>query len=612
MNLVADAIPESLRKRCAWVLWKEVERNGHLTKVPFTTTGIEAKSTDPMTWNTFGAVVEKLGRSNHDGIGFVFDESFELVGIDLDGCRNPITQEWAPWAREVIERFNSYTELSPSRTGAKIFCRGKSPFATGKNIKLPDAPVISAKHPGIEVYHAKRYFCVTGRKLPNISGEVEERQDAIDWLAEKYGKPRAQQRIEPTETSVADRARKYLERMPFAVSGSGGHNATFRVACVLVLGFGLSLPDAKSLMQEWNAGCEPPWSDYELDHKLSDASKQGGQRNYLRDSRPDQWDSIAIPNYPAPAIKPEVHVTTLADASRKYLDVVAKGGLHLIELGLPDLDHAIGGGVEAGEMIIFAARPSHGKSMAAQQVVYHFTERTGPALFVSEEMSALALGKRAIQFASDVPVESWQDRASLVAGDVDALFDGKHPCYILEGCRTADRVAEEIERAVAEQGVKLAIVDYVQLLSGKGRGRYEEITGVSIALKQVAQRCKIPLIVLAQMSRTIEGRKGGFVPMMSDLKETGQLEQDADVIVFQVWPHRLDSKEDPRKYQLFVCKNRNRPINATAIECQFEPGRQRLVKDGAEHAPVADYQFGGSEGFGFSSDFSDTIPGGFE
>lgn len=82
--------------------------------------------------------------------------------------------------------------------------------------------------------------------------------------------------------SVLDRAQKYLARLPAAVSGQGGHSATFRAACAAVLGFGLSPDEAYPLLAEWNqTHCEPPWDEYELRHKLEDADKKDGERGYL-------------------------------------------------------------------------------------------------------------------------------------------------------------------------------------------------------------------------------------------------------------------------------------------------------------------------------------------
>jgi len=281
-------IPESMRTCNQWVLWKTVTRNGEPTKVPFQVNGSEAKSNTPATWTEFNAVVKRYGQGGFDGIGFMFSAQDDFVGVDLDGCRNPATGEWSPWGREVINRFNSYTELSPSRTGAKIFVIGKSPFQTGKNIRLPDAPVVSEKAPGIEVYSALRYFAVTGWRLLQVSIAVEPRQDALQWLADKFFPVKQAISKQPAGgRDVVSRARKYLEKVPPAVSGRGGHNQAYAAACAMVLGFGLSDDEAFGLLSEWNTSCQPPWSEGELRHKIADAQKMPGPRNYLRDAQRD-------------------------------------------------------------------------------------------------------------------------------------------------------------------------------------------------------------------------------------------------------------------------------------------------------------------------------------
>ncbi len=80
---------------------------------------------------------------------------------------------------------------------------------------------------------------------------------------------------------VVDPARRYLSKVPPAVSGQGGHGQTFHAACVMVIGFGLGREQALALLGEWNAGCQPPWSDRELKHKVDDALRQPGWRGAL-------------------------------------------------------------------------------------------------------------------------------------------------------------------------------------------------------------------------------------------------------------------------------------------------------------------------------------------
>jgi hypothetical protein len=100
-----------------------------------------------------------------------------------------------------------------------------------------------------------------------------------------------------SDDAVVERARKYVSRIPGAVSGSGGHNDTFHVACVLVKDFVLSIDQAFEVISEWNATCVPEWSEHELRHKINSALKAPGETGRLRDASPNRYDSITIPKY---------------------------------------------------------------------------------------------------------------------------------------------------------------------------------------------------------------------------------------------------------------------------------------------------------------------------
>lgn len=580
-------IPVGLIQRPNWVFWKIIERNGQPTKIPYQITHSEAKSNDPDTWSRFHDIASEFDSSRYNGIGFVFEQHGGFVGIDLDGCRDPKTGAVAQWAREIILKLNSYSEVSPSETGVKIFMRGKSPFDSGKKLELKDVPRVCDKAPAIEIYDKLRYFAVTGWRM---KGQTQPRMDheAIEWLKSKYwpneSEGKAGHATFYSDGAVVERARKYLFRLPPAVSGSGGHNACFKAACVLVLGFGLDRGNALNLLREYSQGCTPPWSERELAHKIDSASKQPGERNYLRNTPQDRWDSVKVPDYKPPRPKPETRVTTLADAAKQYLETIKAGKTTLLDLGIPDLDYAIGGGVEPGEMVIVAARPSHGKSAVALQCVHHWTGEGRKVLVISEEMSAVALGKRTLQFISDVPQEHWRTSMSEVERELEQYAATHERAIVIESCGTANAVAEEIDKAVNEHGITAAVIDYAQLLKSYGKTRYEEITNTSVLLRQVASQHKIVLLVLCQLNRAVESRQK-FMPVISDLKDTGQLEQDADVITLLCWPHRMDSKRDPHEFIFFIGKNRNRPINQPTVTCRFEPSRQRILMPKAKDMP---------------------------
>jgi replicative DNA helicase len=575
-------IPEELRAVDQWVLWKITKRDGKDTKIPCQINGAMAKSNDPETWSDFETCLKRFALGSWEGLGFVFSAEDPYCGIDLDGCRNPETGVIEQWAKEIILDINSYAEVSPSQTGVKIWVRGNWPFA-GHKIEL-DVPKVSDKTPAIEVYDSVRYFAVTGQRLQGMR-VIGERQEHLDSLRKKFWKetvaapsPSQDWRSEP---SVMDRAEKYLAKMPVSVSGQNGSGAAFHAACVLVQGFDLPPNQAMGLMRIWNQGCQPPWSERELQHKIDDAAKLIGERGYLRNASPQRYDRIQLPDYTKRRKQgdeldaPEIKVSTLKDSANEYLHRVASGEIKMLDLGLPELDFALGGGVEAGEMIIFAARPSHGKSMGALQIIHNFTAWGIPSLIVTEEMSSLALGKRAIQFASPVNEKQWAEQSKSVGADLETHFRDRAPCYIAEDSRTVERASDVIREHVSEKRVGLVVVDYIQQLAKSDKKGYDEVTRVSRILKQTAKDCQVPMIVLSQLNRAIESRPK-FLPQMSDLKESGQLEQDADVIVFQVWPWKIDPTQPPDQYKLYIGKNRNRGIMKHLVICNLDAARQTL------------------------------------
>ena len=142
-----ETIPHELRRRPQWILWRNVIRNEQITKVPYKVNGDAAASDDPRTWSAFDTVSQKwrLFDSGYEGPGFMFAADDGLCGVDLDGCRDPLTGEVAAWAKEIILALDTYAEVSPSQTGVKLFVLGRSPFDTGKNLKLPKYPSMSGK-----------------------------------------------------------------------------------------------------------------------------------------------------------------------------------------------------------------------------------------------------------------------------------------------------------------------------------------------------------------------------------------------------------------------------------------------------------------------------------
>ena len=158
-----QAIPDALCDLPRWVCWCVRKLKDRPTKVPIDAkSGRNASSVDPKTWATFEQAVEHARQTGNRGIGFVLANDDDIVGVDLDKCRDPIDGAVEPWAQEVIKGIDSYAELSPSGTGVHVIARGTLPPGRRKS-------------GGIEMYEHARFFTVTGRALSGTSCRIEER-----------------------------------------------------------------------------------------------------------------------------------------------------------------------------------------------------------------------------------------------------------------------------------------------------------------------------------------------------------------------------------------------------------------------------------------------------
>jgi putative DNA primase/helicase len=161
-------VPQALQGRPQWVLWRaEGEDPENLDKVPYHRFGYKASSTKPETWAPFDGCTATLAHSPeaYTGLGYVFSADDPFVGIDLDDCRDPETGEIADWARAILDTVNSYSEVSPSGTGIKIWVYGQ----LAKAVKTAT----------VELYSERRYFTVTGRRLEEYPAEPRARRGPV-------------------------------------------------------------------------------------------------------------------------------------------------------------------------------------------------------------------------------------------------------------------------------------------------------------------------------------------------------------------------------------------------------------------------------------------------
>ncbi len=150
LEVMPEGIPGETKVRPQWVPWLYAPGGrGKWTKHPYNPrTGRKASSTDLLTWSGFDEAFEAYEAGSYDGVGFVFCSGDPYCGVDLDGCRDPVTGEVEAWAAGIVSYLDSYTELSPSGTGLHIIVRGKAP-----------TPL---KRGSIEMYSTERFFTMTG------------------------------------------------------------------------------------------------------------------------------------------------------------------------------------------------------------------------------------------------------------------------------------------------------------------------------------------------------------------------------------------------------------------------------------------------------------------
>lgn len=240
-----------------------------------------------------------------------------------------------------------------------------------------------------------------------------------------------------------------------------------------------------------------------------------------------------------------------------------------VSTGFVKLDEMTGGFRE-GELIILAARPAMGKTALALNIGQHIaTHEKMPVALFSLEMSKESLLTRMV--CAGARVDQQKFRAGYLNGDerrrlqVAASQLVEAPLYIDDsaGVNLMD-IHSKLRRLKAEIGLGLVIVDYLQLMSGRGRfeNRNAEVSSLSRGLKLLSKELRCPFLVLSQLSRATETRQGDHKPQLSDLRESGSIEQDADMVffVFREEYYKPDREDLKGLADLIVAKQRNGPV----------------------------------------------------
>jgi len=241
-----------------------------------------------------------------------------------------------------------------------------------------------------------------------------------------------------------------------------------------------------------------------------------------------------------------------------------------ISTGYTKLDEMTGG-LHRGELVILAARPSMGKTALALNIAQHVAVKLKQAVAVfSLEMSKESLLTRMLCSLARVDGQRFrigyldaEERRRLQVAAADLV---EVPLYVDDtaGANLMDIHAKVRRLQQSERELGLVVVDYLQLMSGRGRfeNRNQEISSISRGFKLLAKELHVPMLVLSQLSRAPETRQGDHRPQLSDLRESGSIEQDADVVAFIFRPefYRRDDESLRGLAEVLVAKQRNGPI----------------------------------------------------
>jgi replicative DNA helicase len=242
-----------------------------------------------------------------------------------------------------------------------------------------------------------------------------------------------------------------------------------------------------------------------------------------------------------------------------------------VPTGFTDLD-GLTGGLQRSDLIILAARPSMGKTAFSLGIAYAAAVKHGRTVGIfSLEMSAEQLVQRLLSTETGIDSHrirlgaindrEWDEisRAFGRLSEAKIFIDDSANAGIMD-------VRSKARRLQAEHGLDIVIVDYLQLMSGRrSENRVQEISEISRGLKGLARELNVPVVALSQLSRAVESR-ADHRPMLSDLRESGSIEQDADIVMFIFREEKYDEHSDKKGIaEIIVAKHRNGPVNSVNL-----------------------------------------------
>ncbi|MEK5278613.1 replicative DNA helicase [Paenibacillus sp. FSL H7-0735] len=277
------------------------------------------------------------------------------------------------------------------------------------------------------------------------------------------------------------------------------------------------------------------------------------------------------------------------ESTEERCENVKNGVTTGISTGYRDLDNMLAG-LQKGDLIVIGARPSMGKTAIALNIAQNVAVRAKETVAIfSLEMSAPQLVQRMISAevnldsnamrTGEMKVHDWDK----LAGAASVL--GQANIFIADtGVITVQEIRTRCRRLKKECGLGLIVIDYLQLIQGRrgGENRQQEVSEISRTLKQIARELDVPVIALSQLSRGVEQRQDKR-PMMSDLRESGSIEQDADVVAFLYRDDYYNQDTEKKNItEIIIAKQRNGPVGT--VELVFLKNYNKFVNYERAHA----------------------------
>ena len=331
----------------------------------------------------------------------------------------------------------------------------------------------------------------------------------------------------------------------------------------------------RTLIQDGNAALAKAWDG--RDHSAADVLREVESLVMAVSAEVDTGDVV--------------NFATACEMTTQDVEARSLGDRVGIPTGFYDLD-GMCQGLAPGNLVIVAGRPGMGKTALATNIAQNVVQEGIPVLFFSLEMGVRELTLRMWSSEADIPFSALRGgkmterQWKSLYKTVNAVRDW--PIYIdPTGSITVSEIAAKCAKVKREHGLGMVIVDYIQLMREAGENRVLEVAAITRGLKLLAKDLDVPVMALSQLSRAPETRTSNHRPVLSDLRESGAIEQDADQVIF-VYRDEMYNKDDPDNKglaEIIVGKNRHGATGSVELVFQGETVQFRNYAKAAPTTP---------------------------